>query len=38
MAVTEAQESGPRNLKKYCEYQVSKYGQKAARNAAPAHK
>ena len=38
MEVTEDQDPGPENLQKYREYQVIKYGHKAARNASPSHK
>ena len=38
MEVTEDQYLGPENPKKYREYQVSKYFQKAVRNVSPYHK
>ena len=36
--VTEAQDPGPVNPKKYREDKISKHGQKASRNASPLHK
>ena len=38
MGVTEAQDPGPGNPKKYCKDKVIKYGKKADRNASPVHK
>ena len=38
MRVTEAQDPGPGNPKKYCEDKVSKHGKKATRNAESDHK
>ena len=38
MGVTKAKDPGTGKPKKYREYQILKYGQKAARNAAPNHR
>ena len=38
MGFKEAQDPGPGNPKKDCEYKVSKNGKKNARNVAPDHK
>ena len=38
MGVTEAQDPGPWNPKKWCEDKVSKYVHKATSNAAPSDK
>ena len=35
--VTEAKDPGPENPKKDSECQLSKYGQKAAKNVSPSH-